>query len=393
MSAQDHILQYVHKIEAAQVELPALTWAHFLNDGYINYLPAILPLLLGKLNIPVALVGSLILALQGLGSILQPFIGRQADRIGGHQFVLVGLGLSALGASLIGLAPSYWILIVLLILAGLGNALFHPQALASARSVSSGRTGLKMSVFMVGGELGRGLWPSVAGLLVVWLGLRSLWLFALPGALTLLLLNRYTPQLEPEKPKKIQNTWSRQRGPIFSLISFVGLRGMVTFGVITFVPLIWHDHGGSLLGGASLISVMLVVGILGNLTGGALADRIGRRPILVGSSIFTALFLLMYLYTQGLWLWISLGLLGIAVFSTAPVTMLIGQDLFPQSRSMGSGIALGVGNALGALAVFALGFVAASYGVEAPLWWLVGFALLGLPFSFLLPEEDKKIEL
>ena len=139
-----------------------------------------------------------------------------------------------------------------------------------------------------------------------------------------------------------------------------------------------------------MIGVMLVVGILGNLTGGALADRIGRRPILIGSSILSAGFLLMYLYAHGFWLWISLGLLGIAVFSTAPVTMLIGQDLFPQSRSMGSGIALGVGNALGAVAVFALGFVASSYGIEAPLWWLVGFALLGLPFAFLLPEHQEE---
>jgi FSR family fosmidomycin resistance protein-like MFS transporter len=390
MSTQDHILQYVHKFEDAQVELSALTWAHFLNDVYINYLPAILPVLLGQLNIPIALVGSLILALQGLGSILQPFIGRQADRIGGHQFILVGLSLSAIGASFIGLAPSYWVLIALLIVAGLGNAIFHPQALASARSVSHNQAGLKMSVFLVGGELGRGIWPSVAGLLVMWLGLNSLWIFALPGALTILLLNRFTPQLEPEAPKQVQTAWSSQRGPILSLISFVGLRGMVMFGVITFVPLIWHDHGGSLIGGASLISVMLVVGILGNLTGGALADRIGRRPILIGSSILSAGFLLMYLYANGLWLWISLGLLGVAVFSTAPVTMLIGQDLFPQSRSMGSGIALGVGNALGAVAVFALGFVASSYGVEAPLWWLVGFALLGLPFAFLLPEHQEK---
>lgn len=392
MSAQDQILHYVHKIEDAQVELPALTWAHFLNDGYINYLPAILPVLLGQLNIPIALVGSLILALQGFGSILQPFIGRQADRIGGHKFILVGLSLSAIGASFIGLAPNYWVLIALLVVAGLGNALFHPQALASARSVSHNQAGLKMSVFLVGGELGRGVWPSVAGLLVMWLGLHSLWLFAIPGALTLLLLNRFTPQLEAETPKKVQAAWSSQRGPILSLISFVSLRGMVMFGVVTFVPLIWHDHGGSLIGGASLISVMLVVGILGNLIGGALADRIGRRPILVGSSILSAAFLLMYLYAQGFWLWISLGLLGIAVFSTAPVTMLIGQDLFPKSRSMGSGIALGVGNALGAIAVFGLGFVAASYGVQAPLWWLVGFALLGLPFAFLLPEQGEKIQ-
>lgn len=371
-----------------QVGLSALTWAHFLNDGYINYLPAVLPVLLEKFHVPLALVGSLILALQGIGSLLQPLIGWKADRTGGRSFVLVGLGMSALGASLIGLAPGYWPLIGLLLVAGLGSAAFHPQALASARALTHGREGLTMSFFLIGGELGRGIWPAAAGLLVMGLGLHSLWLFAIPGALTLLVLARFTPRLPSEPSQAVRSAWASHRGPILALIAFVGLRGMVSYGVVTFVPLLWHARGGSLIAGASLISVMLVVGIMGNFFGGLLADRTGRRPVIVGSSLFSALFLSLFLFSQGLWLWVSLAFLGIAVFSTAPVTMLIGQDLFPKSHSMASGIALGVGNALGAVAVFGLGFVAARSSIDASLWWLAGLSLLGLPLAWVLPEKE-----
>jgi FSR family fosmidomycin resistance protein-like MFS transporter len=367
--------------------LSVMAWAHFLNDGYVNYLPAVLPVLLGKLDIPLALVGSLILALQGLGSILQPFMGWGADRVGGRIFVLTGLGLSMLGASLIGLAPNYGLLLVLLLVAGLGNSLFHPQALASARTLAQGRAGLMMSIFLIGGEFGRGVWPSVAGLLVAGLGLHGLWLFAIPGVLTLVLLAWLAPSLQPQPRRAALTAWGEQRGAVLALVGFVGLRATAMFGVVTFVPLLWHERGGSLIGGASLISVMLVVGIVGNLAGGALADRIGRRPVLISSSLLSALFLAFFLFAHGLWLWVALGLLGVAVFATAAVTMLVGQDLFPESQSLGSGIALGVGNTLGAVVVFALGFASSQYGIDAVLWFIAGLSVLGLPLAWTLPER------
>ncbi len=367
--------------------LGILAWAHFLNDGYVNYLPAILPALLQQLNIPLALVGSLVLALQGFGSLLQPITGWWADRIGGRRFILIGLTLSTASASLFGLAPNYWLLIALLAMAGLGNAMFHPQALSSARAtVRSQRHGLLMSMFLIGGEFGRGFWPSVAGLLVVLLGLHSLWLFALPGLATLLVLSRLVPAVPPRSPEAHQKGGTIRWVPALALVAFVGLRATVSYGVATFVPLLWHQQGGSLVAGASLISIMLLVGIVGNISGGMLADWIGRRPVLLGSSLFSALFLAIFMMVHGPWLWVSLALLGIASFATAPTTMLIGQDLFPNNRSMGSGLALGGGNAVGAFVIFGFGFVAASMGLATPLWCIAALSLLGIPLALVLTK-------
>jgi FSR family fosmidomycin resistance protein-like MFS transporter len=381
------LVSFRRNLSAAEVGLGVLAWSHFLNDGYINYLPAVLPDLLKKLDIPVALVGSLVLALMGVGSLLQPFIGWAADRVGGRAFILLGIGLSAVAASLIGVAPSYGLLIVLLIVAGLGNATFHPQAMSTARSVAGNREGLSMSVFSVGGELGRGVWPAVAGVLVTALGLPDLWLFAIPGALTLILLGRLAPRTEPQPRTAIEFKWAEKRGPVLALVGFVGLRGMLAFGVVTFAPLLWSEHGGSLIGGATLISVMLIVGIAGNLAGGIIADRIGRRPVLVVSSLLSAVFVVLFSFSSGAWLWVTLGFLGIAVFATAAVTVLVGQDIFPGSRSMASGIALGVGNTLGAVVIFLLSeFVVTSYGIDGLMRWFAGLALLGAPLALALPN-------
>ncbi|MGA9752551.1 MAG: MFS transporter [Acidobacteriota bacterium] len=367
--------------------LGVLAWAHFMNDGCINYLPGILPLLLERLSVPLALSGSLILALQGLGSLLQPVAGWWADRCGGRAFVVGGLVLSVLGGSVLGLAPDYWALIAILVFAGLGNAAFHPQALAGARQIAGKRAGLTLSVFLVGGELGRSLWPTLAGLVVAWLGLHGLWIVALPGALTVLLLARAAPSLPVRPAQPLGGAFRAQRAAVWALVGFVGLRALVSYGVSIFVPLLWHAKGGSLLGGASLITVMLGVGIVGNLAGGALADRIGRRPVLVGSSVLSGLFLALFLLASGAWLWLLLGLLGMATFATAAVTMLVGQDLFPHHHSMASGLALGVGNAAGAAAVFLLGFVAGRFGLHAALWSIVALAFLGIPLALVLPER------
>ncbi len=378
-------------IEAPEpVRLGVLSWAHFMNDGCINYLPGILPLLLEHLSVPLALAGSLILALQGLGSLLQPVAGWWADRRGGRGFIIGGLALSVVGGSVLGMAPTYWILIGILVFAGLGNAAFHPQALAGARQLARNREGLTLSVFLVGGELGRSLWPTLAGLVVAWLGLRGLWVVALPGALTLVLLARMAPSLPARPSQPVGEAFRSQRPAVWALVGFVGLRALVSYGVSTFVPLLWHAKGGSLLGGASLITVMLGVGIAGNLAGGTLADRIGRRPVLVGSSVLSGLFLALFLLASGAWLWLLLGLLGMATFATAAVTMLVGQDLFPHHHSMASGLALGVGNAAGAAAVFLLGFVAGRYGLMAALWWIVALAFLGVPLALALPERPAR---
>jgi len=387
---QSRLADQAQQTPRVQGSLGALAWAHFLNDGYANYLPGVLPVLLAELSIPLSLVGSLTLALSGLGSLLQPLMGWWADRRGGHRFVLVGLALTSLGAGLVGLAPSYWALLPLLALAGLGNATFHPQAMASARSLAREHHGVTMSVFLIGGELGRGLWPSIASLIVIWLGLHGLWLVAVPGLLTLLVLYRAAPSLPAKattNPDGVARGWPV--GAVLALVGFVGLRSLVTYGVATFVPVLWNQQGGSLLAGASLVTVMLVVGIVGNAFGGVLTDVVGRRPVLLASSVLSAAFLGAFVLASGLWLWVALGLLGIAAFMTSPVTLLIGQDLFPHNRSMASGIALGVGNAVGSVIVFGLGFVAANYGIPTALWWVAGASLLGLPLALTLPERGR----
>lgn len=353
----------------------SLAWAHLLNDGASNYLPGVLPAVLVALHEPIRLAGALMAALI-VGQALQPVTGWLADRRGGRSLTTLGLLLSSLGGALLGVAPTTWTLVVLLLIIGAGGALFHPQALAGVRSMLRSRHGFYTSVFLVGGELGRGIWPTVASLVVAGLGLSWLWLVGLPGLLTVPLLFAMTPRLpaRPHQAHRIQ--WRRSARPMWLLIGYRSIQAFTTYVLVTFIPIMWHLRGGSLVRGATIITTMITVGVVGNLVGGHLADRFGRRPILLTSSLATAALIFPTVYLAGVWVWIFAALVGMAIFLTGSTTVLIGQDIFPENRSMGSGISLGLANGIGSVLVLLAGLWVGDDDVMV-VFWLVAVLSLG----------------
>ncbi|WDL95822.1 MFS transporter [Alicyclobacillus sp. ALC3] len=362
-----------------------LTWAHLLNDGAANYLPGILPAVLISLHEPLHMAGVLTASLI-IGQALQPLMGFIADRIGGRSLVILGLCASTTGGALVGVANQLWVVIGLLLLIGVGSALFHPQALASVRSMVQSRHGLNTALFLVGGELGRGIWPSIASFIVVHLGLVSLWMIAIPGAITVPFLFRFAPKLPAKKSRGAAIEWSTHTRPLALLVTYSGIRAFATFGLATFIPILWHLHGGTLVGGASIITTMLVVGVIGNLGGGQLTDRIGRKPVLVLSAVATAIAIPVVSHTFGIWTWISAALLGIAIFLSTSTAVLIGQDTFPENRSMGSGVALGFSNGIGAVLVLVVGFWVTNSDVGIVFWVMAIASLLTAVLPFMFPK-------
>lgn len=365
--------------------LLALTWAHLLNDGAGNYLPGVLPAVLTSLDAPVRLAGVLTAALT-VGQALQPVTGWLADRLGGRSLVVLGLLLSSLGGGLLGVAHSVWVTVLLLLMIGTGSGFFHPQALAGVRSLLHGRQGLVTSFFLVGGELGRGIWPTAASLVVSHLGLVNLWIVCLPGILTLPLLGRLAPRLPASSAERRRIRWRRHTRPLAVLVGYRCIQALSLYALVTYIPILWHQRGGSLVGGASIITTLLVVGIVGNLWGGHLADEIGRIPVLLASALTTAALIVPLVTVHGVWIWVVAAPLGIAAFLTASTTILIGQDIFPENRSMGSGIALGLANGVGALLVLLIGLWASDQDVTTVLVVIAVLSAASAPLVFALPR-------
>lgn len=371
---------------ADRSRLTGMAWTHLLNDGASNYLPGVLPAILVSMNLSVSYAGVFMAALV-IGQAAQPLVGMVADRIGGRAFIFAGLIGTTLGGALVGLMPGYWSLIGVLVAIGLSNSLFHPQALAGVRSIGGTRLGASMSFFLVGGELGRGAWPLVTSWLVTVRGLDALWMLAIPTALTLPFLWRWAPIVAPRRKDAAPLRLREHAAPLGCLLAFSTLRSLMIYSVVTFLPLLWYQQGGSLTGGASFVTVLLIVGIVGNLGGGSLADQVGRRPVVICAIVAAVALLTAFMWSSGLLSWVLLALLGIALFATVPLTILIAQDVLPENRSLGSGIALGLANALGALCVTVLGPVAAAWGPATALWVTVVCGIVAVPLAVALPDH------
>jgi FSR family fosmidomycin resistance protein-like MFS transporter len=142
--------------------------AHLINDTYSAFLAPILPLLIGKLGMSLFQAGILDTALK-IPALFNPFIGVLADKIYVRYFIILAPLATTLAMSLIGLAPNYIFLVVLVFVAGVASAFFHVPSPVMIKSFSYGQVGKGMSYYMLGGEFARTLGPLVI------LGAVSLW--------------------------------------------------------------------------------------------------------------------------------------------------------------------------------------------------------------------------
>ena len=121
-----------------KLHLLLLTVAHFCVDSYATMLAPVLPLVIERLGLSLAgagILGTII----SVCNISQPLLGMWADHMRRRWLVVGGLGMAAMCSPMMGVAPSYWVLVTVLCLGGFGVAAFHPQAFSLAGELSGSR--------------------------------------------------------------------------------------------------------------------------------------------------------------------------------------------------------------------------------------------------------------
>src|SRR6476619_5771529 len=127
-------------------------------------------------------------------ALIQPLFGLWSDRRGAMWLLPAGVALAGVGIALAADAPSYWLVLLLVLISGLGSAAYHPEGSKFAGFVSGRKRASGMSWFSIGGNLGFGVGPLVTTAVVVAFGLRGGLILAIPGlavALALVLAASY----------------------------------------------------------------------------------------------------------------------------------------------------------------------------------------------------------
>jgi FSR family fosmidomycin resistance protein-like MFS transporter len=271
--------------------MAVLSAGHLFTDIGQGSIPALLPFLIVRDHLNYASASALILAATISSSVIQPLFGHVSDRRSLPWLMPLGPVLGGIGVGLVGIAPSYGLTFAAVVLSGVGVAAFHPEGSRFANYVSGARRSSGMSLFSVGGNIGFALGPALMTPLVLVFGLPGTLLVIVPTSLMGAVLVRELPRLKGFRADLAGGRVRRSEsddawGPFALLGVVIALRSFVYFGFVTFIPLYYiHDlHTSRATGGAAL-TVMLAGGALGTLIGGRLADRFGRRSVLVGSMV------------------------------------------------------------------------------------------------------------
>jgi FSR family fosmidomycin resistance protein-like MFS transporter len=202
----------------------------------------------------------------------------------------------------------------------------------------------------------------------------------------LLRLVPFLGSFAPEGGRAAQSDAADRVGALVLLLGVIAFRSVAWFGLITFVPLWEVSLGHSKAHGNHLLSLMLLAGGLGTLAAGPLADRFGRRPVLIGSSALTAPLIVVFVTVGGVPGAIALAAVGISVISTFGVTMVMAQEYLPSRIGMASGLSIGLSIGLGGVGAVALGAVADSIDLRAAMYVAAASALAALVLAALLPS-------
>lgn len=378
----------VEPFQAAPVAL--ISAAHLTHDTYTAFLPPLLPAFIDKLGLLNVQAGSLAVFLQ-LPSLLQPLIGQLSARCDLRYFAILGPAVTAMAMSLLGIAPNYAWLALLLVVAGSSSAAFHAVVPVLAGRFSGQYLGRGMSFWMVGGELGRTLGPSVVVSAVALWGLQGtpwLMLAGLTASALLWWQLRGVP-VHATRAEPASSSWRDAfRVMLPMLVPLTGLivtRSFMGAALTTYLPIFLRDEGAALwLAGASL-SILEAAGVVGALLSGSLSDRWGRKQLILISLVASSLLMFVFLGVRGWEQILLLLLLGFTSISVTPVLMAFVQESFPEMRTLANGVYMALSFVIRAVVILAVGALGDAFGLRPTFTACAVLALLGAPFVLWLP--------
>ncbi|WP_458774425.1 MFS transporter [Desulforhopalus sp. 52FAK] len=379
-----------NEVPFEQGKVLLLSLCHFIHDVYSSFLAPLLPLIIEKFGLSLTQAGFLSTVMQ-IPALLNPYIGKLADRISVRYFIILAPAMTAIPMSLLGLAPSYTVLLILMFFTGVSVSLFHVPAPALVYKVSGKKTGKGMSFYMTGGELARTLGPiTIIGAvsLLGFDGYYPIMVFGVIASVVMYFKFRDMPvTVNPRSTPSIRKTCREMKGLLLPLSGIVIVRGFMHACLTAFLPLYIMSKSGDLwLAGISL-ACFEAAGVVGILAVGSLSDRFGRRRLLAFCLIVAPIAMLMFTAVSGWLQLVMLLVVGVSLLSTTPVMLAMVQEYSVNGSSAANGVFMMISFLARSAVVVLVGFVADMIGLEKTfvLCGLIG--LVGIPFVFTIKPD------
>ncbi len=346
----------------------ALSVVHLVHDVYTSFLAPALPKIIEKLGMSYGMAG-LLAVIQRIPSLFNPLMGIIAERPSMKYLVIVSPAITAVAMSLIGIAPGYIFLAILLFVSGISSMMWHIPSPVMIKFLSGKRTGKGMSYYMVGGELARTLGPLIIlGVIELW-GLEGTWKMMPLGfvASFVLYLNFRNVDIKPSENSHLEgNYWRifRRFSAAFILtggFTFfqAGMKASLTYYLPTFLT---DSEGHSLAFADISLTVLQLAGAAGALFAGTISDRLGRAQTLLIISMITPLLMLVFLNVEGGWIIPVLIPLGFFLFAPTAVMMAMVQDLHTEKKAFVNAIYMTINFFISSLVIPMVGVITDHFG-------------------------------
>ena len=370
-----------------------LAAGHLAADFAQGAVPALLVFLKPVLHLSYTMTAAVVLVATVTSSLAQPVFGHWSDRRGAVWLMPAGVFLASGGVALSAVSPTYALLLVLIGISGLGVGAFHPEAMKVAGHASGARRASGMAFFATGGNIGFALGPLLANAAISPIGMTGGLLLVVPGVLVALHLLRehgYLTHIRGSRSGHAGAVVAVDRPDAFKLLLVViSLRSVAYYGLFTFVPLWEVSRGHSKSYGNTLLSLVLLAGVAGTLIAGPLADRFGRRVVLLASLALSPGLVLVYVLVGGTIGAVAVCAAGAVVVSTFGVTIVLSQEYLPSRIALASGMSVGMATGLGGIAAVVLGAIADVVDLRTALIATAIGPALGVLVTLMLPGDRR----
>jgi FSR family fosmidomycin resistance protein-like MFS transporter len=384
-------------------EIRDIIFGHFLIDIYTPVLSLILPLLIAQMNLSYFFAGLIVTVFNVTSSISQPFIGLYGDKTRLRVSIPLCLVIGSVGISIIAILDNYLMILFLVAGSAIGHALFHPAAMDAMYELSpSAKHGLYNSIFTTSGSIGYAMGPVLAGVLIAIGGLPMVLCLIIPGLVgagwmcwndrrfsSKPVIGSKQIQTEITVSVKKKKYWWIPAGLVVFISS---LRAWAYIGIITYLPtlLILGHRELDTFDASIVVTITLFFGVAGQIAGGYLSDRFGRKEMLILGLVSEIPFFLMIFSTNGLLMYLCLMMYAFFASSCYVTSVTMTQDLLPGNVGFASGLTLGFSMGVGGIGAAAVGWAADVMGSLSTALYLLLVPTILCPFFALLIEYPLK---
>jgi len=377
----------------------ALTLVHFTGDFYSSFITPLMPVFMENFGLTLTQVGIITGISRFLAFVVQPPIGYIADHYKTRIFILGGPFLVIILTSLMGIAPSFWMLILLVAFGSIGSSMFHPTVAGMISTYSGRNIGFSLSVFNMGGTLAFGIGPLFITWFVATYGLKLMPVTMILGLIVMVYLYVTVPVPECEGLKdfgligSIREVFGSVWKPIILIWLIMASRAFVSQSLLTYLPVHYTRQGYSLVSIGGVVSLFTIAGAFSGLIAGHLSDRIGFKPVFYGAHLLTTPAIFAMLNMPGNWLYLNSFITGAFALATLPLGVALAQKLAPKGKSMASSLMMGFALGTGGVMTPITGKLADMFSIAPVLNVIAMIPILTMALIFLLPKETPACDL